>query len=1014
MSAEPPNAETPNSTGVARRVFWSSLDQKSNPRPATDAEGQSDAPKAAIDAAELLRVNRRGFLTLTGAISALAAEGCIRRPVEKILPYSRSPEYAVPGVPRSYATVTERRGEALGLIVRSHEGRPTKVEGNPEHPGTAGATDLWAQASILQLYDADRSRSPVRDGAAASVADFDAFVRVQLEAAQASAGEGLRILAEPSNSPTLLRLRDSVMRRLPKARFHTYTPVNESQVREGARIAFGTPVATRYAYDKADVVLSLDSDFLTTEAGAVAALRGFGRGRKIGSAHGSLNRLYVVESRLSCTGASADHRLRLAAGDVQRYAKLLAAELAASHGIALGEVADAASGASKDGIPAEWIRQVAAELASHRGRSLIVAGSGQPPAVHALVHVLNASLSNVGQTVRYFPVTDAAEPEQFADLAALTSDMAAGAVKTLFILGGNPCYDAPADLEFAGKLAKVPASAHLCGWRNETSMRCTWHMPRTHELEAWGDQRASDGTYSVQQPLIAPLHGGRSNIELLAGLAGAAATDGYSAVRATLSDRGLGGESAWFRTLHRGLVANSATAPLRLVPRGADTALALQQLPARKPPSRDNLEVVFAADSRMLDGRFANNAWLQELPDPITRITWDNAATLSPATAAELGVRNGAVIQLSQGDRVIEIAAWIVPGHANNSITLPLGWGRSHAGRFGNGTGFDVYPLRTSTAPHFTDGVRLKVSGRMHAIAQTQEHDSMEGRPVVIDGTLEAYKDKPNFPQYESPIPSVAPLWPTVDYSKGNQWAMNIDLTRCVGCAACVMACQAENNIPVVGKDDVARGREMSWLRIDRYYVGDEHDPEVAFQPLACQHCEEAPCENVCPVNATSHTPSGLNDIAYNRCIGTRYCMNNCPYKVRRFNFRNYNLAIPETERMQKNPNVTVRFRGVVEKCSYCVQRIQDVTIRAKREHRTIAEGEIRTACQQACPAEAIVFGDRNLPGGQLAALDQVDRRYKLLADIGTRPRTTYLAKIRNPNPNMGTGTASAKPETHG
>lgn len=994
------------------RVFWRSLESRQDPKGAAEQACGSDVVKRTIDADALLQLRRRSFLTLSGSIAALASvEGCIRRPAEKILPYSQAPEYAVPGVAFHYATVTEQRGEALGLLVTSHEGRPTKIEGNPEHPASLGASGLLAQASILDLYDPDRSRQPEQAGKPSTFEGFDAAFAKVIEAARATRGEGLRILAQSTNSPSFLRLREAVLGALPSARFHTYAPINESASREGARIAFGRPLVATSSYDKARVVVALDSDFLSTEAGSTLAARRFADGRRLRSAAENMNRLYAVEPVLSVTGSNADHRLRLAAGDVGRYARLLAAELASAHGISFGALGAALSGVASDGIPAKWIKSVAKDLAANRGASVLVAGSRQPAAVHALVAAMNAGLGNLGATVHYYEPSDPAEVDNFASVKVLAEDSAAGKVSTLLILGGNPVYDAPADLKFAEALSKIAMSVHLSSYADETSAKTTWQVPRAHELETWGDQRAVDGTLSVQQPLIAPLWGGRSDVELLALLAGEPNWRGYHVVRKTMSARGLAADLDWNRALQAGVVAGSASRPVTVELNGAGVAAAVGG--SSQLASADGMEVVFLTDHKVFDGRHANNSWLLEMPDPLTRITWDNAAFFAPSTAKSMGLKNGDMVRITLGDQSVEIVAWALPGQAANTIGLPLGWGRTRAGRNGNGHGFDVYPLRTSTAPHIAAGAKVQKLGRTYPISQTQDHDSMEGRPVVIDADLAAYRNQPNFAEWRQPTPSVGPLWEKAfdGYVDGHKWGMTIDLTACNGCNACVVACQSENNVPVVGKDQVARGREMHWFRIDRYFVGDADEPEVAFQPIGCQHCEEAPCENVCPVNATAHSPEGLNDIAYNRCIGTRYCMNNCPYKVRRFNFLNFNLDIPETRQMQFNPNVSVRFRGVIEKCSYCVQRIQGGKIKAKAEARVLKDGDIKSACQQACPSRAITFGDLNDPNSEVAKASSIDRKYKLLADVGTAPRTTFLGKVRNVNPEMHD---AQQTETHG
>jgi Fe-S-cluster-containing dehydrogenase component len=992
------------------KVLWRSLEAKERPEQLREQAAGSDIVKQTMDAPGLIRLRRRQFLTLSGAISALAGVGgCIRRPVEKIMPYTEMPEDVTVGVPSHYASVLTRRGEALGVVVQSSEGRPTKIEGNAEHPASAGTTDLQAQAALLDLYDTERARTPVLRGAPKSAGELDAALFQLARELAASGGVGLRVLSEPTLSPTFLRLRAALKAKLPNAVFHTYAPVSDSNERAGTQLAFGRPLVVHNRFADAKVIVALDSDFLMTETGSVEAARGFALGRHMDSAAANEpNRLYAVESTLSVTGSNADHRLSLPAQSIGVYAKALAVALG-GHGISLGELESALGRPELAGVAKPWTLAVAKDLAEHKGASLVIAGSRQPPAVHALAAAMNVALGNVGKTVVYVTPVDAEEPDHFADIVALAREMAAGNVQTLLVLGGNPVLDAPADVQFEEALAKVPLSLCLSGQRHETGELCTWHVPQAHALESWGDQVSRLGAYSVQQPLIAPLFKGRTDSSLLAALGADAERDPYLLVKATAAAHGAADEPSWQRLLQRGVgprtISPQHDAPIitsGLDLQGAAVAAAIRGLPEAVQPESDALEVVFLADNKLLDGRHANNAWLQELPDPITRITWDNAALIAPSTAKALGIQSGDMLQLSSTAGSIDIVAWVQPGQARGSIGLPMGWGRKRGGKHALGAGFDVYPLRTSEAPHFAAGVKLTKLGTRYALSQTQDHDAMEDRPIALDATLDAYRAQPNFGQWGSPDRSTPPQWKTQDYSQGPQWGMVIDLNRCVGCSACVVACQAENNIPVVGKEQVARGREMAWLRIDRYYAGDDADqPEVAFQPIGCQHCEEAPCENVCPVNATSHSPEGLNDVAYNRCIGTRYCMNNCPYKVRRFNFHNFNLDIPETQKMVYNPNVTLRFRGVVEKCTYCVQRIQSAKIGAKREGRELADGDVVSACQQACPATAISFGDIRDENSAVSKARGVDRNYALLADVGTRPRTRFLGKVRNPNPEM-------------
>jgi MoCo/4Fe-4S cofactor protein with predicted Tat translocation signal len=1048
-------------------------------------------------------VGRRGFMFFAGASAAILAEGCARRPVEKIMPYAKAPEHILPGTTQYYASVIPQRGDAVGVLVESHEGRPTKIEGNERHPSSLGGTTAQLQGAIYDLYDPDRGTTPmrgVRQGGGgfgahqvATWVDFDTALSDILRSAQADGGSRFRILAEASaiTSPTFQRLRDAVQAKLPQAKIHTWSSAHDGNAQEGARLAFGQIVNVVPSYKDAKVILALDADVLGTETGMIRANKGFAEGRRLERGPSdTMSRLYVVEPHFTVTGMNADHRLRLPAQDVERYLLALAKELGTAHRVELGALAGTADGA---GIPEPWIKVVAAELAGARAKGILVAGSRQPPRVHALVHALNAALGNVGHTVQYYPAPDPLATDPTASIKQLVADMERQMVGVLVVLGGNPVYDAPGDLKFADRLKTVGQSIHLSSHLSETSELCAWYVPRAHELEAWGDHRAVDGTISIQQPLIAPLFGGRSDIELLARISGDLSPKGFALVQATMKTlipAGMSFPRAWNEALKSGIAGPPARPFGPLDARQAEVAAAFGHATTTKPAtalSPQSLEVTFAPCPKIHDGRYANNPLLLELPDPVTKITWDNVALVSPTTARALGVENGTMLRLTrEGGGSIDVAGWVSPGQADNSIGVHLGWGRKKAGRYGDKHGFDVHPLRASDALGFVANVKASridvgelasIAGRYrkvgmaggdsplparirpddpfdaetnrYKISQTQEHGSMEGRPVAIDTTFEQYKKTPDFvlyPDHErqdrdehgkvigvrgsgSPDPTVPPLWGNwkdeTFFKNQHRWGMGIDLTTCTGCNACVIACQVENNVPAVGKEQVWRGREMHWLRIDRYFVGlDENDPEVVFQPVACVQCEEAPCENVCPVNATEHSPEGLNDMAYNRCIGTRYCANNCPYKVRRFNFLNYHTSggfyddVPETEKMHYNPNVTVRMRGVMEKCTYCVQRIQEGKIHSKRTGKPIKDGDIKTACQQACPADAIVFGDLDEKGSRVAKWREKERSYRLLAELGTRPRTTYLGKVRNPNPAMGGAPgdkhAAAKSETKG
>jgi Fe-S-cluster-containing dehydrogenase component len=1018
--------------------MWRTLDDKNTDADELKKLAEAEQPGGFIT--DLLSpkalVSRRSFVQ-GSSIAALAAglQGCVRRPENEILPYSKAPEYLVPGVASHFATVTARGRDALGVVVTSHEGRPTKVEGNVAHSRSLGGTDVRAQEYVWDLYDPDRSQSPAqRRGSAlanATDGDFDKALRGLVKKHEKDEGAGLRCLAPISNSPSFRRMRDRVVEKFPKARFHTYSSINDDNARDGARMALqGVPSLPIYDHSRSMVTLSLGADFLGSEAGAVVAGRRFASTRAIASPNATMSRLYAVESNFTVTGGMADHRLRMPQADIEWFARVLALALAGRGVSTLKPITDLLQRGMGDvdpaGLDLAWLDAVAEDLLSNKGRSIVIVGAAQPPRVHALAVALNGALDNFGSTTFFGPSIDPDDPPSRTGIAELAKD--AETISSLVILGGNPVYDAPADVKFADLLGREGlTSLHLATHRNATSELCSWHAPLTHELEAWGDQQALDGSVAIQQPLIAPLYGGRSEIELLATLAGEKTTQGHDIVRETqasqvnkdtkaLLDLGLSptdwsADAIWRHALHSGaLLGPAQTRPTVDV---VAIATGLLVSGGREAIGRENLEVSFEPDPALWDGAHANNLWALELPSPMTKLVWDNAALISPSTARALAVKNGQMLRLTKGEANVEVPAWIVPGHADFCVTLTLGWGRTAAGRYGNGKGFDVNPLRTSDGMDFTNGVTVEPLREVYNLVQTQTHDRMEGRPIAIDASLDEYKKEPDFASYRSVDPvSTTPLWQQQDYSEGHKWGMAIDLNGCTGCNACVVACQSENNIPSVGKFEVERGREMHWLRIDRYFVGDdEGDPQVAVQPVTCQQCEEAPCENVCPVNATTHTPEGLNDMAYNRCVGTRYCANNCPYKVRRFNYLDWHGHLddefgwfedfPESRKLQFNPNVTVRMRGVMEKCTYCVQRIEGGKMAAKLAGRPLKDGDVKSACQQACPTQAIAFGDLNDPESQVTKWAGVNRNYKLLAEIGTRPRTSFLARIRNPNPKL-------------
>lgn len=957
-------------------------------------------------------VDRRDFLKLMAASLALAGmAGCDRANEQKIVPYVRQPEGLVLGKAQYYATVMPFGADAVGLLVESHEGRPTKIEGNPDHPSSLGATDAFAQASILNLYDPDRARTATKLGEIQTWAAFQDAAKGLATAAKSTSGEGFRILTGTVTSPTLAAQIQALLTAYPQAKWHQWEPAVGDGTREGASLAFGRYVNTVLRPGKADVILSLDSDFLASGPGHIRYAKEFYRGRKLTGPNDEMKRLYVVEPTPSVTGATADHRLPAKYSEVGLFTRALAAKLG------LG------GSAELPGKHSEWLEVVAKDLQQHRGASLVVAGEQQPAEVHALVHAINGALGNAGATVYYTEPVEAHPVNHLESLAQLCTDMGKGKVDALVILGGNPVYDAPHDFDFLSKLKKVHTVVHVSPHFDETSEYSHWHIPESHFLESWGDARAFDGTVSVIQPLIAPLYRTHTAFEVLAAFGEKPGVTGLDAVRERLkAEHGEGDfEKFWRKTLNDGLVANSAFAPLNV-----SAKFSAASLPPVK-TSAGELEFIFRPDPSTYDGRFANNGWLQELPKPVTKLTWDNAALVSPSTAenqkifhrtimsrgGEHGNIRSDVVDIELSGSKVTAATWTVPGQADGVMVLPLGYGRKRAGYTGSNKGFNAYVVRTSGALWVANGGKITVTGEDYPLACTQYHFHMEGRKVLAAGTLEEYKKNPAFAHEGDEQPprdlSLYKPYEQEGYYQGHKWAMAIDLNSCNGCNACVVACQSENNIPVVGKDQVMRGREMHWIRIDRYYetpaqYDDEKDipllenPKTFFQPVPCQQCENAPCEQVCPVGATVHSHEGLNDMVYNRCIGTRYCSNNCPYKVRRFNFLRFQDWETPSLKLLRNPEVTVRSRGVMEKCTYCVQRINNARIEAEKQNRPLRDGEIATACEAACPSEAIVFGDANDPNSRVSKLRAQQRNYTILGELNARPRTTYLAAVRNTN----------------
>ncbi len=963
------------------RQYWRSLEEVAETQEFREFLEREFPTGASILESE---VDRRQFLKIIGASLALAGlNACMRQPAEKIVPYVRQPEEIVAGNPLYFATAMVRSGIASGVLVKSNMGRPTKVEGNPDHPASLGATGIYEQASILELYDPDRSQVVINAGEISTWTAFlDALGEV-MKKQQAVSGAGLRILTETVSSPTLYFQIQALLQRFPKAKWHQYEPLHRNNSRLGALLAFGESVETTYRFSLAEVIVSFDADFLFDMPGHLRYMREFADKRRVRAGQAKMNRLYVVESAASTTGAMADHRISFRPSGIKDVARALARELG------IIEVGDAPPMADHH---RKWVASAVRDLQTHRGAGIVLAGAGQPPLVHALVHAINHALGNNDRIVIHTESVEAGPVDQVQSLQELVTGMNAGEVQSLIILGGNPVYNAPVDLQFADALSKVPLRVRLGLYDDETSQLCHWHIPETHYLESWSDARAFDGTITVIQPLIAPLYGGKSAHELIAALLGQQCP-GHDIVREYWKAHGLDDDNHWHAALHDGVVPNSALPPKKVT---------LQSVDWQRAQNSDNnpsLEILFCPDPTVWDGRFANNGWLQELPKPMTRLTWDNAALVSPKTAEQLGVSGEDVVELRFEGRSVRAPVWIVPGQADGVVIAPLGYGRKRAGHVGDGAGFDAYSIRPSDAQWFGKGLEVRKTGERWPLACTQHHQTMEGRDLVRVGTLHEFLKNPAFAHNEINHPS---LYPEYKY-QGYAWGMSIDLTACVGCSACVVACQSENNIPIVGKDQVSRGREMHWIRIDRYFKGGLDDPEVYFEPVPCMHCENAPCEVVCPVGATVHSDEGLNQMVYNRCVGTRYCSNNCPYKVRRFNFYQFSDLKTPSLKLMRNPDVTVRNRGVMEKCTYCVQRINAVKITAENENRSVRDGEIVPACAQACPAQAIVFGDINDRNSRVSKLKAEPLNYGLLVELNARPRTTYLARIRNPNPEMET-----------
>ncbi|HBF22603.1 MAG TPA: molybdopterin oxidoreductase [Planctomycetes bacterium] len=1003
---------------TSKREYWRSLEQLSE-TPQFQEMVAKEFPSGPEE--DWTESSRRRFLQLMGASAALGAAGACSWKEEKILPFSQRPDGWIPGKTKAFATSMELGGVGRGLVVTCYDGRPIKVEGNSEHPESLGATDSFAQASVLELYDPDRSRAPFRQSGGqkepSSWESFSSWVRPILEEAKKDGGKGLAILAEPTSSPSIGIMKGQVAEMLPSAVWVEYDPTGrheEAMGLESCGILGGRPVSQ---FDKASVILCLDDDPLADHPAALRHAREFASGRK---PEKGMNRLYSVETDFSVTGSMADHRLPLEPSRIRAFAAALEARLAGD--------ADAGAGAFPDGEGGEFLAAALDDLRQAGPGALVTVGPNQPHEVHALGFRINHLLGSLAQ--KFIPWPNSETGGSADGLAGLVGRMGKGDINTLFVLGGNPAYNAPANLDFSAASQKVQNLVHLGLYQDETASLSTWHLPKAHFLESWGDSLSWQGYWNLAQPLIEPLHGGRSVLEFLSLVLGGNSRDGRAIVRSAFR-REFGAvdlEGKFRKALHDGFATVAKAFSVGVVPEAVSA-------PSSRPVG-EGLEVVFRADRTLHDGRFANSGWLQELPDPLTKLTWDNAALLAKSEADRLSVNTGDLVEVAIEGRSMELPIYIMPGHAPGSVTIPLGYGRKEAGHVAGcwedqiePVGFDSYRLRTSSA--FTSGAVLAVlkkTGRTYPLATTQDHHliddvGLKGRAdrlgeLVREGDIAEWKEHADFAKHRVHEPPLGAMWDEHEYD-GHKWGMSIDLSTCLGCSTCTVACQSENNIPVVGKEEVINGREMHWIRLDRYFQGDIESPEAVHQPVACQHCELAPCEQVCPVAATTHSSEGLNDMVYNRCIGTRYCANNCPYKVRRFNFFNFNKDLKEpkneTLKLAKNPEVTVRSRGVMEKCSFCVQRIEDARGTAKIEGRPLVDGDVTPACAQACPTDSIQFGDLNDEASKVRMAHDDPRSYFMLGELSNKPRTAFLARIRNPNPALEPKSSSAKEEApHG
>ncbi len=924
-------------------------------------------------------VDRRSLLKVMAASLAMAgAAACTKQPKELIVPYVRQPENVIPGIPLFYATAMPTGGYARGLLVESHLNRPTKIEGNPDHPASLGATTIFEQGSILNLYDPDRSETVLHEGRLSTWSEFTGAFSTEAQSLAARKGEGLAILTGATTSPTLMNQMSTILAQWPTAKWYVHEACVNPAIASAAKKIAGRNAFVAYDLSQADVIVSLESDFLNTGPAALAYARQFSARKAIDNGETPV-RLYAIEASPTVSGSLADHHLPVKSSAIPA----IAYQLAKACGVA--SAPDAGSAAP------EWLSAVAQDLQNSKGRSVVIPGEFQPESVHLAAYAINSALGNVGKTVR---VLEGVQPDNTHTLEELTSDLNNGHVEVLVILGPNPVYTAAASLGFGDAIRKARLVVRSGQFFDETSRWSHWHVPEAHYLETWSDSRAFDGTITIQQPLIEPLYGGKSAHEMISILQGKPDQTSHEIVKAYWQSQNKGADfdTLWQTSLHNGWIEGTGI--------GTVNGSGSVALPALEMQPISGLEVVFRPDPTIADGTYSNNGWLQELPKPQSKMTWDNVVSISPKNATQMHVTIGDMLRVTVEGRTTVGPAWILPGHAEDSVTVHFGYGREGSGRVGNKIGYNAFAIQTASTPWVAGGSIAK-TGEHYRLANVQETQTMAGRAPVRAADLAEFRQHPDFPTLEAenkPLPKDFTLYAPYPYN-GYKWGMAIDLNVCTGCSACIIACQAENNIAVVGKDQVARGRHMHWIRVDRYYAGDDLDnPAMYNQPVPCMHCEQAPCELVCPVAATVHSNEGLNEMVYNRCVGTRYCSNNCPYKVRRFNFYLYSDWNTQSLYGVRNPDVTVRSRGVMEKCSYCVQRIQEAKINTDKEGRRVRDGEILTACQQVCPTRAITFGDLNDKGSKVAKLQALRRNYGLLDELNTRPRTTYLGYVRNPN----------------